>query len=68
MRSLIAVSVDITKRKRAEEALREADRRKDEFIAMLGHELRNPLGIIGNAVQLLRRVGGPEAQFATFGK
>lgn len=64
MRSLIAVSVDITKRKRAEEALREADRRKDEFIAMLGHELRNPLGIIGNAVQLLRRVGGPEAQFA----
>jgi PAS domain S-box-containing protein len=51
-------------RQRAEETLREADRRKDEFIAMLGHELRNPLGIIGNAVQLLHRLSGAEAQFA----
>jgi PAS domain S-box-containing protein len=36
------VARDITDRKRAEEALREADRRKDEFIALLAHELRNP--------------------------
>jgi len=38
-----------------EEALREADRRKDEFLAMLGHELRNPLGSMSNAIELLRR-------------
>jgi signal transduction histidine kinase/ActR/RegA family two-component response regulator len=54
---LIGVNIDITERKRAEEALREADRRKDEFLAMLGHELRNPLGIISTSVQLLRRKG-----------
>ena len=34
---------DVTDRKRVEDALREADRRKDEFLAMLAHELRNPL-------------------------
>jgi signal transduction histidine kinase len=45
--------VDLTKRKQAEEALREADRRKDEFLAMLSHELRNPLAPISNALQLL---------------
>jgi signal transduction histidine kinase len=39
-------------RDRAEEALRSADRRKDEFLAMLGHELRNPLSAIANAVRL----------------
>jgi signal transduction histidine kinase len=38
-----------------EEALREADHRKDEFLAMLGHELRNPLGSMSNAIELLRR-------------
>jgi signal transduction histidine kinase len=44
----------------AYEALREADRRKDEFLAMLGHELRNPFGIISNGVQLLRRIAPRE--------
>src|SRR5205823_4855978 len=43
-----------------EEALREADRRKDEFLAMLAHELRNPLGAISNAAQLLKRFGPEE--------
>ena len=38
--------------RRSEEALREADRRKDEFLAMLAHELRNPLSAIGNAARL----------------
>jgi signal transduction histidine kinase/ActR/RegA family two-component response regulator len=38
-----------------ESVLRETDRRKDEYLAMLGHELRNPLGVITSAVQLLRR-------------
>src|SRR5262249_44705303 len=40
--------------KRAEDALRQADRRKDEFLALLGHELRNPLAPLRNALRLLR--------------
>ena len=48
---------DITERKRIEAALREADRRKDEFLATLSHELRNPLAPIRNAVDLLREAG-----------
>ncbi|MFA6164041.1 MAG: PAS domain S-box protein [Methylobacter sp.] len=51
---LLGVASDITDRKRAEEALQLADRRKDEFLAMLAHELRNPLAPIRNAVQLLK--------------
>jgi signal transduction histidine kinase/CheY-like chemotaxis protein len=39
----------------SEEALRDADRRKDEFLAMLGHELRNPLAPIRNALQIMNR-------------
>lgn len=45
---------DVTERKLADEALRAADRRKDEFLAMLAHELRNPLAPISNAAQILR--------------
>jgi PAS domain S-box-containing protein len=44
---------DITERKHAEEALRAADRRKDEFLAVLGHELRNPLAPLRSGVELL---------------
>ena len=44
---------DITARKRAEEALKEADRKKDEFLAMLAHELRNPMAAISSATALL---------------
>src|SRR4051794_3674981 len=51
------VAEDVSDRKLAEEALREADRRKDEFLAMLAHELRNPLAAISNAVQLALRTG-----------
>ncbi|MCC2973140.1 PAS domain S-box protein [Massilia sp. IC2-476] len=51
--SILAVCIDISKRKRAEEALREADRRKDEFLAMLAHELRNPMAPIRAAADLL---------------
>ncbi len=54
---LIGISRDITDRKAAEETLKEADRRKDEFLAMLAHELRNPLAPIRNAVQVLRLLG-----------
>jgi PAS domain S-box-containing protein len=48
------ISLDVTERKRAEDALREADRRKDEFLAMLAHELRNPLAPISTAAHLLK--------------
>jgi signal transduction histidine kinase len=48
------VSIDVTPAKTSEEALLDADRRKDEFLAMLAHELRNPLAPIANAAQLLR--------------
>ncbi len=48
------VTLDITERMKAEEDLREAHRRKDEFLAMLAHELRNPLAPISSAAQLLR--------------
>jgi PAS domain S-box-containing protein len=60
------VARDVTARKKAEEALKEADRRKDEFLAMLAHELRNPLAPIRNAVQILRAKGPPvpELQWA----
>jgi two-component system, chemotaxis family, CheB/CheR fusion protein len=46
---------DITERKEAEEALRDSDRRKTEFLAMLAHELRNPLAPILVSIEVLRR-------------
>jgi PAS domain S-box-containing protein len=51
--TMVEFCIDVTDRKQAEEALRDADRRKDEFLAMLSHELRNPLSPITNAVRLL---------------
>ena len=50
---MIGATMDITDRKRAEDALKTADRRKDEFLAVLAHELRNPLAPIRNAAQVL---------------
>jgi PAS domain S-box-containing protein len=62
-RSLVALVQDITDRKQAEEELRDADRRKNEFLAMLAHELRNPLAPIRNALQLVRiSCPNPQAQ------
>ncbi|MGD0960415.1 MAG: PAS domain S-box protein [Methylomonas sp.] len=52
---LATVSRDISASKQAKEALREADRRKDEFLAMLAHELRNPLAPIRNAVEIQKK-------------
>ncbi len=49
------IARDITEQKRAEQALREAAQRKDEFLAMLGHELRNPLAPIRNCLHVLSR-------------
>lgn len=41
--------------RKSEERLRESDRRKDEYLAMLGHELRNPLAAVRNATELIKR-------------
>jgi PAS domain S-box-containing protein len=58
--------VDLTERITAEIALREGERRKDEFIALLAHELRNPLAPISNALQIVRMADGKKetVQFA----
>src|SRR5882672_6126481 len=53
----MGICQDITLRKQVEEALREADRRKDEFLATLAHELRNPLSPIVNGLELLTGEG-----------
>ena len=52
------IARDVTERRRAMEALREADRRKDEFIALLAHELRNPLAPLRNGLQVMRLAAG----------
>lgn len=56
------VSRDITERRQTEEMLKESDKRKDEFIATLAHELRNPLAPISNALQIWSRVGSDPQQ------
>ena len=64
---MMGVTLDITDRKNLEESLRaadealvEADRRKDDFLALLGHELRNPLAPILTAVAILQMKGPAE--------
>ena len=51
----VGVVIDIDAQKRSEEALRTTDRRKDTFLAVLAHELRNPLAPMRNALELLKR-------------
>jgi PAS domain S-box-containing protein len=58
----VMVFHDVTKRRRAEQALRDMDRRKDEFLATLAHELRNPLAPIRQAARILRAETATEAQ------
>ncbi len=58
----VGTDTDMTDRLAIEEALREADRRKDEFLATLAHELRNPLAPIRQAAQLSNTPGATETQ------
>jgi PAS domain S-box-containing protein len=63
---VLGVTHDITKRWEAEKALREEDRRKDEFLATLAHELRNPLAPLTTCLEILKLspAGGPAASRA----
>lgn len=56
------IARDITERKRAERELQQANARKDEFLAVLGHELRNPLAPMRNALELLSRQKSVESE------
>ncbi len=60
----VAVIEDVTERKLAEDDLREADRRKDEFLATLAHELRNPLAPIRNSLHIFRLGGAQDPTLA----
>ena len=62
----VLLLVDVDAQKHAEELLRNADRRKDEFLATLAHELRNPVSPIVNAVDIMRLAGddAPKVQEA----
>ncbi|MEJ1966331.1 MAG: ATP-binding protein [Gammaproteobacteria bacterium] len=65
-RHVVGICLDVTERREAEETLKEVNLRKDEFLAMLAHELRNPLAPIRNAAQLLNvhSAGKPEIEWA----
>jgi len=60
----VAANMDITELRAAQMQLLDADRRKDEFLAMLGHELRNPLAPISTAAEMLRMVARGDAKVA----
>jgi PAS domain S-box-containing protein len=53
---------DITERERVAQQLRDSDRRKDEFLAILGHELRNPLAAIHSAAELMKEVAAHDSR------
>jgi PAS domain S-box-containing protein len=57
---MVGTSADVTKRNAAATALQEADRRKDEFLALLAHELRNPLAPLRSSLDILRLAKGNE--------
>lgn len=55
---VLSVIRDITQRKLAEQSLRDADKSKDEFLAILAHELRNPLAPMKNSLEIMKRAQG----------
>jgi len=65
MTGAVLIFRDISERKSAEVALRDADRRKDEFLAVLAHELRNPLAPMRNALEMVRLSADDPAVLAT---
>jgi len=64
VRGFVAHVLDISERKRAADKLKEIDQRKDEFLAMLAHELRNPLAPISNAIHIMKLPNPDETQLA----
>ena len=60
--SVLSIAVDVTEQELASAALRDADQKKDQFLATLAHELRNPLAPIRNALQIMRLSEEPEVQ------
>ena len=60
---MTGTAMDITERKQIETSLREADRRKEEFLAVLSHELRNPLAPIQTSLYLMGQAGMTGAEF-----
>ena len=58
----IGVNYDITERKQTEETLKAADHRKDDFLAALGHELRNPLNALNSSITLMQTVTAERAE------
>ena len=58
VRCWVGMNIDITDRKCAEESLKQANRAKDEFLAILAHELRNPLAPLSNGLELLKLGAG----------
>ena len=61
-RTMVGVTLDVTARRAAEEALRDADRQKDQFLTVLAHELRGPIAPIVNAAHILQAIGPPDAR------
>jgi PAS domain S-box-containing protein len=59
-RTMLGTLLDVSSRKRTEQQLKDTDRRKDEFLAVLAHELRNPLAPLRNVLQTLRLTRGPD--------
>jgi signal transduction histidine kinase len=60
--AMVGVTLDVTARRAAEEALRDADRQKDQFLTVLAHELRGPIAPIVNAAHVLQAIGPPDAR------
>ncbi len=64
---VVSSGQDVTEQRRLQAALEDTDRRKDEFLAMLAHELRNPVAPIANAAELLSRLVQHESQRSLVG-
>lgn len=62
VREWVGSCTDVHNQRLAEEALHEADRQKDQFLATLAHELRNPLAPLRNGLEILRMVGGSSTE------